>query len=258
MDDFKSFLRDKRTPQKKTKLVESEELDLKIDISKDDMIEEHTVIVETPKPKKKAKDIISSAQKFLSEDSHIPTFQDMPSTGYIGAFNYVPEPSMFAEGAEYRNKNNGTVYKKVGNLWEEYVRDGKNGAQGMSVGGGCGVNEVKSLISRQAAGKLFVLEGATATSVSASVSDLKSFDASYDFNIVGLKVEGPSTETYSAVVRFYTYENSTFKLAATSVITNTNNIDGILILSENKQWCADIQITNGTVPAPGITAKVVL
>lgn len=128
----------------------------------------------------------------------------------------------------------------------------------MSVGGGCGVNEVKSLISRQAAGKLFVLEGATATSVSATASDLRSFDSAYEFNIVGLKVEGPSTGTYSAVIRFYTYENSAFKLAATSVITNTNNIDGNLILSENKQWCADIQITNGSVPVPGITAKVVL
>lgn len=165
---------------------------------------------------------------------------------------------MFSEGSEYRNKNNGTVYKKVGNLWEEYLRDGKNGAQGMSVGGGCGVNEVKSLISRQAAGRLYLIEGATNTSISATISDLKSFDSAFEFNIVGLKVEGPSTGTYSAVIRFYTYENSILKLVATSVITNTNNVDGVLFLSENKSWCADIQVTSGVVLAPGITAKVVL
>ena len=165
---------------------------------------------------------------------------------------------MFVEGAEYRNKNNGVVYKKVGNLWEEYVRDGRDGRSFSPVGGGCGVNEVKSLISKQAASRLFVLEGATATSVSATAADLKSFDSTYDFNIVGLKVEGPSTGTYSAVVRFYTSEAGIFKLAATSVITNANNTDGVLFLSENKSWCADIQVTAGTVPSPGITAKVVL
>lgn len=89
------------------------------------------------------------AQKILSEDASIPTFSDSPRSGFIGAFNYVPEPSMVAEGAEYRNKNNGTVYKKVGNLWEEYVRDGRNGAQGMSVGGGCGVQEVTKIAKEQ-------------------------------------------------------------------------------------------------------------
>jgi hypothetical protein len=147
MDDFKTFLIHKRTPQKKTKLVESEEAKLKIDILKDDIIEENTEVAETLKPKNPACDIISSAQKILSEDSTIPSFSDMSTTGYIGAFNYVPDPSLFTEGAEYRNKNNGTVYKKVGNLWEEYIRDGKDGRSYSPVGGGCGVAEVNQIFN---------------------------------------------------------------------------------------------------------------
>lgn len=134
MDDFKSFLDDKRKQTRKQKPTQIHE----------------TREVETPKsalPKKEHISTIVAAQKILSEDASIPTFQDMPRSGFIGAFNYVPEPSMFTEGAEYRNKNNGTVYKKVGNLWEEYVRDGRNGAQGMSVGGGCGVQEVNQIFN---------------------------------------------------------------------------------------------------------------
>lgn len=135
MDDFKTFLDGKRKPQRKQKKTTQIQESLKD---------------ETPRKissKTELNSTIIAAQKILSEDASIQIFQDMPRSGFIGAFNYVPEPSMFNEGSEYRNKNNGTVYKKVGNLWEEYVRDGKNGAQGMSVGGGCGVAEVNQIFN---------------------------------------------------------------------------------------------------------------
>lgn len=147
MDDFKSFLSSKRKPQKKTNHVENEDLKINIGNIEESVVLEVQPKIDAPKPKKKVKDTISEAQRFLSEDTSIPTFSDSPRSGFIGAFNYVPEPSLFSEGSEYRNKNNGTVYKKVGNLWEEYVRDGRNGAQGMSVGGGCGVNEVNQIFN---------------------------------------------------------------------------------------------------------------
>lgn len=97
MDDFKSFLSNKRKPSTKTNLVETEDLKLDIDILKEDSVEQTIVSpkAEVNKPKKKVKDTISEAQRFLSEDASVPTFRDMPTTGYIGAFNYVPEPSMF-------------------------------------------------------------------------------------------------------------------------------------------------------------------
>lgn len=145
MDDFKSFLKDKRKPTKKANLAEHEDLELNINIPKEEMN------VQVPQKKantqQKKKDTLAEAQKILSEDTSIPTFSEMPTTGYIGAFNYVPEPSMFAEGSEYRNKNNGTVYKKVGNLWEEYIRDGRDGRSFSPVGGGCGVAEVNQIFN---------------------------------------------------------------------------------------------------------------
>lgn len=134
MDNFKEFLGSKRTKKPIKKVIELDESKLV------DPIEPITTVsIKIPN------NIIAS--NLLQEDSMIPTFSDAPKSGFIGAFNYVPEPSMFTEGAEYRNKNNGTVYKKVGNLWEEYVRDGRNGAQGMSVGGGCGVQEVNQIFN---------------------------------------------------------------------------------------------------------------
>lgn len=149
MDDFKSFLQGKKSEKrtkKRTNVSMSE--DLKIDINPTSTTEEiassqqstHTSI-KTPTR------VLEEAQKILSEDTTIPTFSEIPTTGYVGAFNYVPEPSMFAEGAEYRNKNNGTVYKKVGNLWEEYVRDGRDGRSFSPVGGGCGVQEVNNIFN---------------------------------------------------------------------------------------------------------------
>ena len=102
------------------------------------------IVIEQEKP-----NTILDASKILQEDSSIPSFSTAPTTGFVGAFNYVPEPSMFVEGAEYRNKNNGVVYKKVGNLWEEYVRDGRDGRSFSPVGGGCGVQEVTKIAKEQ-------------------------------------------------------------------------------------------------------------
>jgi len=178
---------------------------------------------------------------------------------YIGEVAELPSTVDFEEGTLARKGQ--TVFIKQDGLWESLIEGNTVTREVVKYGvpgGGCGVNEVKNLITEQAAGRLFLLNGTTETTTSATVVDLKSFDQSYNFNIIGLKVEGPKTGVYSAVVKFYTYENNSFKLAATSVITNTNNVDGILFLSENKQWAADLQVTSGIVEAPGIIAKVVL
>lgn len=193
------------------------------------------------------------ASKILQESDNTPTFSSAPKSGFIGSFNYIPDPSLFTEGAEYRNKSNGTVYKKVGNLWEEYIRDGKNGAQGMSVGGGCGVNEVKLITNQMTSETQFLMFGQTEAIVSGS-SQVKSMVS--DFNSIFLYAEGPSTSSYSATVKFYTIVDGVVDLVATSNLTNTSNKDNAQILTSNKVWFATLDINSGTVPAPGILAKV--
>lgn len=240
MDNFKEFLGSKRTKKPIKKVIELDESKLVDPIEPDT-----TVSIKIPN------NIIAS--NLLQEDSMIPTFSDAPKSGFIGAFNYVPEPSMFTEGAEYRNNNNGTVYKKVGNLWETYIRDGKNGAQGMSVGGGCGVNEVKSITNQLTAETLFLLSSQTAEVLSAA-STVKSMTS--DFNSIFLYTEGPSTGSYSAVIKFYTIVDGIIDLVATSNISNSSNKDNAQILTSNKIWFATLEISSGTIPSPGVVAKV--
>lgn len=215
------------------------------------MVKDDSIILETEPKKKTSTTIVAS--KILSEDTHIPTFIDSPKSGFVGSFNYVPEPSLFSEGAEYRNKNNGTVYKKVGNLWEEYVRDGKNGAQGMSVGGGCGVAEVKTIANQLTSETQFLMFGQT-TQVLSGAAQSKAMVS--DYNSIFLYVEGPATGTYTATVKFYTIADGVVDLVGTSNLSNTTNKDNAQILTSNKVWFATLDINSGTVPSPGILAKV--
>lgn len=239
MDSFKEFLGSKRSKrlvkQASTQVTESVVVE----------------VVEKEQPKKQPTTIVAS--KILQESSGLPTFSDSPRSGFIGAFNYVPEPSLFSEGSEYRNKSNGTVYKKVGNLWEEYVRDGRNGAQGMSIGGGCGVQEVKTIANQLTSETQFLLFSQTAVVLSGAAI---SRSMASDFNSLFLYAEGPSTGSYAAVVKFYTIINGAIDLVATSNISNSSNKDNAQILTSNKTWFATLEITSGTIPAPGILAKV--
>lgn len=239
MDSFKDFLGSKRSKkpvkQASTQVTES-------------IVDE---VVEKEQPKKSSTTIVAS--KILQESSGLPTFSDSPRSGFIGAFNYVPEPSLFSEGSEYRNKSNGTVYKKVGNLWEEYVRDGRNGAQGMSIGGGCGVNEVKTIANQLTSETQFLLFSQTAAVLSANATTRSMVS---DFNSLFLYAEGPATGSYSAVVKFYTFADGVIDLVATSTISNSTNKDNAQILTSNKTWFATLEISSGTIPAPGVIAKV--
>jgi hypothetical protein len=142
MEKFKDFLGSKRTRVVTPVIIES--VDETIDNIKLDIVEKSETEVSTPI--KERPSLLTGASKILGE-SELPSFSSQPTTGFIGSFNYIPEPNMFAEGAEYRNKNNGTVYKKVGNLWEEYIRDGRDGRSFAPVGGGCGVQEVNQIFN---------------------------------------------------------------------------------------------------------------
>lgn len=242
MDSFKDFLGSKRS--KKT---------IKEPTVADKSIVESIVTepIKDEAPKKLPTTIVAS--KILQESSGLQTFSDAPRSGFIGSFNYVPEPSLFSEGSEYRNKNNGTVYKKVGNLWEEYVRDGRNGAQGMSVGGGCGVQEVKTITNQMTSETQFLLFSQTTQVLSANATSRAMVS---DFNSIFLYAEGPSTGSYSAVVKFYTIVDGVVDLVATSNISNSTNKDNAQILTSNKIWFATLDISSGTIPAPGVIAKV--
>lgn len=74
------------------------------------------------------------------------TSLELPN-GYLGEMNYDPNPYEYGPDATYRKE--GTVYKKsVDNLWEVYLRDGKQGAQGpkgFAGGSGVGVQEARSI-----------------------------------------------------------------------------------------------------------------
>jgi lysophospholipase L1-like esterase len=94
---------------------------------------------------------VTEVAKTVINEEVIPTVtptSDLPK-GYIGAFNYVPDPNFVDEGAEYRNINEGKVYKKVGQLWEVYVQDGKNGQtpRAWPSGGGLGERDVRAIVS---------------------------------------------------------------------------------------------------------------
>jgi hypothetical protein len=123
----------------------------------------------------------------------------------------------------------------------------------MSVGGGCGVNEVKSIANQLASETLFLLSSQTEQVVSANAV-LKSMSS--EFNSIILYAEGPSAGTYYVSVKFYTIVDGVIDLVATSNLTNTSNKDNAQILTSNKVWFATLDINSGTVPAPGILAKV--
>ena len=69
--------------------------------------------------------------------------------GYLGEQKDVPNPLECGPNATYRNLREGVVYKKgPDNLWETFVKDGTPGRNGQaSPGGGCGVNEVNSIVN---------------------------------------------------------------------------------------------------------------
>lgn len=97
-------------------------------------------IKQTPPRTKVRPSILKEEQELLS----ISNDKELPS-GFIGSFNYIPDSREYADGAQYRNVNEGVVYINKNNLWEEYVRDGKKGdtPRWSPSGGGLGERDVK-------------------------------------------------------------------------------------------------------------------
>ena len=115
-------------------------------------------------------------------------------------------------------------------------------------------NELVELINRN--NKLILISGATA-SVNQDIDDMQTLDA--PFNFVTIYADGPSTGTYNATVYFYTTEDDiNLLLVASTEISNLKRKDYAQIITDNKKWCAAVVLNSGTIPAGGITAKVLI
>lgn len=82
-------------------------------------------------------------------EEKIEQVQKEMKDGFIGGFKSAPNPYEYGSKAEYRNLTEGIVYKKnLENLWEAYIKDGKDGAtpKVWPTGGGLGDKDVKKII----------------------------------------------------------------------------------------------------------------
>ena len=125
----------------------------KNDVFKDELLND---IKELFKKNKKIEENVSDVvetdiNKIFEETEDDATVEVLPE-GYLGEFNYIPNPYESGRTAEYRNSVEGKVYKKnQNNLWEVYTQDGKAGNQGprgFAGGSGVGVQEVVSLLQK--------------------------------------------------------------------------------------------------------------
>lgn len=115
-------------------------------------------------------------------------------------------------------------------------------------------NELVELINRN--NKLILISGAT-VSTNQTIDDIQTLDA--PFNFVTIYADGPSSGAYTAMVYFYTTEDNTnLLLVASTEISNLKHKDYAQIITDNKKWCAVIVLSSGTIPAGGITAKVLI
>ncbi len=103
--------------------------------------------------------------------------------------------------------------------------------------------------------KLVLLSGQT-TNYSGGINNILSFEK--DFNYVMLHVKSPSSGDYNATVFYYTLENNNLLLVARATMTKDSNDTFVTIITDKKEWVADMVVNSGTVPIEGITARVLL
>lgn len=104
--------------------------------------------------------------------------------------------------------------------------------------------------------KLILLSGQQITN-SVGMGDMQEFDR--DFNYVVLHTTSPVSGSYQAEVYFYTTEdNINPLLVAQMTMTPSTNDIFVTVISDNTKWMADVVVTSGVVPVPGITARVLI
>lgn len=89
-----------------------------------------------------------------------------PQVIYLGEHHSAPNPLEQPINSFYRNINEGIVYIKRDQLWEVFLRDGRNGSQGpqgQTGGSGAGVKEVQSLIDNSIS--QIIISGGTLNSI---------------------------------------------------------------------------------------------
>lgn len=104
----------------------------------------------------------------LQEKSNLDEYVDNKDSEikYLGEHHSAPNPLEQPINTFYRNINEGVVYIKRDQLWEVFLKDGKNGSQGpqgQAGGSGAGVREVQTLIDN--AVSQLVISGGTLNSI---------------------------------------------------------------------------------------------
>ena len=174
-------------------------------------------------------DVLNNVESIVeNEDLEVQT----SSMLYLGEHHIAPNPLEQPVNSFYRNINEGIVYVKRDQLWEVFLRDGKNGSQGPqghSGGSGTGVKEVQQIVNDAVSqivisgGTLNSIEWSKVTNVPTASNTTSGVLSSQDWNTFNNKINSVSAVEWAKVTGVPTASSVTSGVLTSQDWTTFNN-----------------------------------